>query len=167
MYFRICRFETVGQLVSLVPGLPGLWIRRAFYYMTLTEAPTDISIGFCSVFSGKKVKIGKASSIGGWCSINDCTIGEGTLIGSHVDIFSGGHQHGNSETGLTEIKADSETAVPGRLICIGNNVWIGNGATVFADVGDHCVIGAGSIVVKAIPAKCVAVGNPAKVIRKE
>lgn len=167
VYLRLCRFETVGQLISLIPGLPGFWIRRAFYYMTLPNAPTDISIGFCSVFLGDKVRIGRESSIGGWCSVNDCVIGSGTLIGSHVDIFSGGHQHGNPDTRLTDKKAGLETSISDEPVRIGDNVWIGNGVTIFAGVGNHSIIGAGSIVVKPIPERCVAVGNPAKVIRQE
>jgi len=49
---------------------------------------------------------------------------------------------------------------------IGRNCWIGNSTVIMADVGEGSVIGAGSVVVKAIPARCVAVGNPAVVIKK-
>lgn len=53
-------------------------------------------------------------------------------------------------------------------ITVGDNVWFGAGVTVCPGVtiGDNCVIGAGSVVVKDIPADCVAVGNPCRVIRK-
>lgn len=52
-------------------------------------------------------------------------------------------------------------------ITVGDNVWFGAGVTVCPGVtiGDNCVIGAGSVVVKDIPANCVAVGNPCKVVR--
>ena len=55
-----------------------------------------------------------------------------------------------------------------KTIVVGNNVWFGAGVTVCPGVmiGDNCVIGAGSVVVKDIPANCVAVGNPCKVIRE-
>lgn len=51
---------------------------------------------------------------------------------------------------------------------IGNNVWIGAGATILPGVtiGDNSVIGAGSLVTKDIPSGVVAVGNPCKVIRE-
>ena len=50
---------------------------------------------------------------------------------------------------------------------IGNHVWIGQNAAVLKGVtiGDGAIIGAGSIVTKDIPAHCIAVGNPAKVIQ--
>ena len=51
---------------------------------------------------------------------------------------------------------------------IGDNCWIGGSVTILPGVtiGDGCTIGAGSVVVKDIPSYSVAVGNPAKVIRK-
>lgn len=50
---------------------------------------------------------------------------------------------------------------------IGNNVWLGSEVMVLKGVtiGNNAVIGAKSLVTKDIPANCVAVGNPAKVIR--
>jgi acetyltransferase-like isoleucine patch superfamily enzyme len=50
-------------------------------------------------------------------------------------------------------------------ITVGQNTWIGDRAIIMADVGKHCVIGAGSLVSKPIPDYAVAVGVPAKVIR--
>ena len=57
-----------------------------------------------------------------------------------------------------------EAAAP---ITIGDNVWIGGGATILPGVtiGEDSVIGAGSVVTKDVPARSVAVGNPARVIR--
>ena len=58
-----------------------------------------------------------------------------------------------------------ESAKP---ITIGKGVWFGGGVTVLpgVTVGDRSVIGAGSVVVKDIPADVVAVGNPCKVIKQ-
>ncbi|CAF1671767.1 unnamed protein product, partial [Didymodactylos carnosus] len=56
----------------------------------------------------------------------------------------------------------------GKPITIGNNVWIGGGAIINANVtiGDNSVIGSGSVVTKNIPENVVAVGIPCKVIKK-
>lgn len=62
-------------------------------------------------------------------------------------------------------RAGWESAEP---ISIGNNVWLGGGVIVCPGVtiGDDTVIGAGSVVTKDVPANCLAVGNPARVIRQ-
>ena len=54
-----------------------------------------------------------------------------------------------------------------KPIKIGNGVWVGAGAIILPGVtiGDHSVIGAGAVVNRDIPANCVAVGNPARVIK--
>lgn len=53
-------------------------------------------------------------------------------------------------------------------VVIGNAVWMGDSVIVLPDVtiGDGAVIGAGSVVTKSIPDFCVAVGNPARVIKQ-
>ena len=51
---------------------------------------------------------------------------------------------------------------------IGNDVWIGEDAVILPGVhiGDGAIIGKGAVVGSDIPPYCVAVGNPAKVVRK-
>ena len=55
-----------------------------------------------------------------------------------------------------------------RPITIGDNVWLGGGVIVCPGVtiGDNTVIGAGSVVTRDVPAGVVAVGNPARVVRR-
>jgi len=55
-----------------------------------------------------------------------------------------------------------------RQVVIGENVWLGSNVAVLLGVkiGNNSVIGAGSIVVDDIPPYSVAVGNPAKVIKR-
>jgi acetyltransferase-like isoleucine patch superfamily enzyme len=52
-------------------------------------------------------------------------------------------------------------------VIIDKNVWIGDKVTILSNVhiGKNAVIGANAVVTKDIPANCVAVGNPAKVIK--
>jgi maltose O-acetyltransferase len=56
----------------------------------------------------------------------------------------------------------------GKPITIGNDVWIGGGTIILPGItiGNNCVIGAGSVVTKDVPDNSMAVGNPAKVIKK-
>lgn len=62
---------------------------------------------------------------------------------------------------------DNETVIA-KPIYIGKNVWVTTRCIILPGVriGDNSVIGAGSVVTRNIPANCLAVGNPAKVIRK-
>lgn len=55
-----------------------------------------------------------------------------------------------------------------RPITVGSDVWIGGNVVVLPGVtiGDGCVIGAGSVVTRDIPAACLAFGNPCRIIRK-
>ena len=62
-------------------------------------------------------------------------------------------------------RAKWEAAEP---ITIGDNVWLGGGAIVLPGVtiGDNTVVGAGAVVTRDLPADVVAVGNPARVVRR-
>ena len=60
------------------------------------------------------------------------------------------------------------TFLDDNIIRIGDNVWIGGGAIIMPGVtiGNHVVIGAGSVVTKDIPDHVIAYGNPCRVIRE-
>ncbi len=87
------------------------------------------------------------------------TIGDNAFIAPNVGIYTAGHplDAERRNQGL-------EYAYPIR---IGNNVWIGAHSVILPGVtiGDHVVIGAGSVVTKDIPSYSLAVGNPCRVIR--
>ncbi|HEY1744978.1 MAG TPA: hypothetical protein VGG18_17540, partial [Granulicella sp.] len=53
-------------------------------------------------------------------------------------------------------------------VVVGRNVWIGDGVAVLpgATIGDGTIIGANSVVTGAIPAGVIAVGSPARVVRR-
>lgn len=81
-------------------------------------------------------------------------INRNSIIGNDVKL------HGNNCIGAKDSKINSECPI------IGNNVDIGYGATIIGNikVGDNSVIGAGSLVLKDVPANSVVAGNPAKKI---
>ena len=57
---------------------------------------------------------------------------------------------------------------PSAPVTIGDHVWICSRVLILPgiSIGDHSVIGAGSVVTKNIPPRCVAMGNPARVVRE-
>ncbi len=86
------------------------------------------------------------------------SIGYGSVIGRDVVI--------RSYDGHTVVEPEYKISAP---ISIGKHVWIGQGATVLKGVtiGDGAIIAAGAIVTKDIPARCLAIGVPAKVARED
>jgi len=84
------------------------------------------------------------------------------LVASGVHIPSGASTHRIDD--LTTVIR--EQARGEQLVRIGAGCWIGEGAVVMADVGQHSVIGGGAVVTRAIPAWSIAAGVPARVIRR-
>ncbi|MGK0271156.1 MAG: acetyltransferase-like isoleucine patch superfamily enzyme [Cocleimonas sp.] len=95
-------------------------------------------------------------------AMSKISIGEGSAIAEYVSIRDQNHKFSESS------KALSLQGYSSSPISIGKNVWIGRGCFIGAGVkiGDGAVIGANSVVVCDIPARSLAVGSPAKVIRK-
>lgn len=154
-------FAGCAELLSLVPGKLGIFARRSFYRMTLDYCATDVSVGFGSLLAHPDAELHFGVYIGLRCTVGKAILERDVTIGSNVDILSGRRQHAFDRLG------EPIQNQGGRLerIRVGRNSWVGNSAVVLADIGADCVIGAGSVVVKPIPARSVAVGNPAGVIK--
>lgn len=154
-------FHHASQTLSLVPGHPGIYMRREFYRMALEACSDDCCITFGTVISHRGTRIGRRVYIGLHGNVGLCEIGDDVLFGSGVHVLSGTKQH-HIDDPDTPINAQGGVF---ERVKIGANSWIGNGAKIMADVGEGCVIGAGSVVTKPIPDFTIAVGNPAKVVR--
>ena len=154
-------FSGWSQLLSLMPGLTGIHLRNAFFRFAMQECSGDCHIGFGTIFSDADVSIGSGVYIGNYCSIGEVTIEKDVLIASHVSIMNGCHQHG---TALLDVPIRDQV---GRYqpVTIGQNTWLGERAIVAASVGQHCIIGAGSLVLHPVPDYCIAVGAPARILR--
>ena len=118
--------------------------------------------------------IGTNVSINMNCTFVDCNkieIGDNVLIASNVQIYTATHP-----VELADRLTPNWNPESGEYFCrtyalpvkIGNGCWIGGGAIILhgVTIGDGTVIGAGSVVTRDIPANCVAIGNPCRVIRK-
>jgi virginiamycin A acetyltransferase len=153
-------FPGWSQAFSLLPGGAGAYLRRAFYRFALPECGADSFVSFGTVISHATAKIGQRAYIGVSCMLGNVTLGEDVLIGSHVSIINGKEQHGIARL---DVPVRDQ---PGRWprISIGRDTWVGDRSVIMADVGKHCVIGAGSVVTKPIPDYAICCGVPARII---
>ena len=122
---------------------------------------------------GKHIFIGDKSVINDNCTMmdeNHIRIGNQVLIAPNVQFYTATHPIDYNERFVENWDENSgelffrTRSLP---ITVEDNVWIGGGSIILAGItiGTGSVIGAGSVVTKSIPANCVAVGNPCKVIR--
>lgn len=105
-----------------------------------------VNIGFHSeIFSGSSV-----------------TVGRHGLFAAYTYLVGGGHSFEKADVPVLE---QARTSVG---ITVGENVWLGTGAKVLDGValGDHVVVGANAVVTEDLPAGAVAVGVPARIVRR-
>jgi acetyltransferase-like isoleucine patch superfamily enzyme len=115
-----------------------------------------------TTFSQVGARIDARSYVGPGCVIGWAHIERDVLVASGVQITSGSQTHGvNDPTVAIRDQEGTRT-----LVRIGEGTWIGSSAVVMADVGRHCIIGAGAVVTKPIPDLVIAAGVPARVIRQ-
>ena len=145
---------------ATVPGGIGDYLRGAYYHLTLRAFDLSSRISFGSFFAHPEASIGKNVYVGSYCILGRVAIGDGTLLASGVQMLSGGRQH------MRDTEGQAFSGGEFVQLTIGSNSWIGAAATVMADVGSRTTVGAGSVVTKPIPDDCVAVGNPARVIKE-
>ena len=115
-----------------------------------------------------QLTIGDGCSFGAFNHItctNKIKIGNNVLVGKWVTITD--NSHGNTDINSLKTKPSRRPIVSKGPVIIGNNVWIGDKATILAGVtiGNNAVIGANSIVTHDIPDFAIAVGNPAKILK--
>lgn len=154
-------FPGFSQLMSLCPGQSGIYLRRAFYQWVLPACGADVCISFGTVFSHPTARIGKSVYVGVYCVLGDVTLENDVLLGSHVSIINGNRQHGIDRLDMPVREQPGEWP----RVTIGCDTWIGERAVIQADLGQHCVIGAGAVVTQPIPDYGIAMGVPAKVVR--
>ena len=154
-------FGLWAQLMAVIPGPPGVVVRRAFYRLTLDECHRDVYIGFGTIFTHRHARIAQGVFVGAYALIGCAVLRRGCLIGSKVSLLSGG--------GLHELRPDGTWSATDptrrRQIEIGEHAWIGEGATILADVGAQTMVAAGAVVSTPVPARIMVAGNPARFVR--
>jgi serine acetyltransferase len=155
-------FDFFAQAFSLIPGMIGSYARACFYHQTLKKSYLDLDSCFGSFVSKIETTIGRKAAIGVRTTIGLADIGDGTIVANNVTVLSGRRQHNFDNTSESILSGPNSF----ERIKIGRNCFVGDHTTVMANIEDHSIIGAGSVVVKDIPENVVAVGNPARVIKQ-
>lgn len=157
LYLRQC---THVGLFAVVNGRPrvsnaGTLIIGQRVLIASTVVPTELK-----VFKGGTLEIGDSTFINYGCSIQatgQVRIGRHCLLGMYSIIL---------DNDFHQIENHNMRPQP-RPVVLEDNVWMGNRVIVLPGVtiGHDAVIGAGAVVVKDVPPRSVAVGNPARVVK--
>lgn len=151
--FRFPRAEiTIGRQVT---------INSSFWsnFLGLYQRTIIVAKGNGKIHIGNKVGM-SGCTIYAWDSID---IGDYTIIGANVKIVDNDFHPISPE----ERRTDDYSHVAHRPVKIGQNVFVGMNTLILkgTEIGDNCVIGAGSVVCGKFPENCVIAGNPARVIK--
>lgn len=98
-------------------------------------------------------------------AINNIIIGDGVLTGKWVTITD--NSHGKLEESQAQVMPISRPLFSKGPVVIGNNVWIGDKATILpnTNIGEGSIIAANAVVTKDVPPFSLVAGNPAKIIK--
>lgn len=178
-----------AALQMLIPAnehRPRLWVRLFLNPLKHKRGKGSIVRGMTrmDVFPFNQFSLGAGSLIEDFSTINngvgDVHIGDRTIIGLGNTVI-GPVQIGNDVMFAQNVVVSAmnhgyeDINVPPskqkdiiKQIIIEDEVWIGANCviTIGVTIGKHSIVGAGSVVTKDIPPYCIAVGNPAKVIKK-
>ncbi|MGC4848794.1 acyltransferase [Micromonospora sp. DT15] len=141
---NVGRFATHGDNFTFDPD-------GVYTYETI-EVGSNVDLGYRPVIMAARSRI---------------RIGDNVMFGPEVTIRGGNHRIDRVGVPMIAVEKDPADGQLDRGVTIGDDVWVGTRAVILHGVaiGRGAVIGAGSVVTRAVPPYSVAAGNPARVIR--
>jgi acetyltransferase-like isoleucine patch superfamily enzyme len=141
---------------------PGCWLLTH----EPPSAPPDAPGRTPAAAGGGRLEIGDGTSIAGYCVFSAAAsirIGRKVLFARNVYVAD--HRHGFERTDLPVIE---QPLADTRPIVVEDGAWLGQNVVILpgVTVGRGAVVGANSVVREDVPARCVAVGAPARVVRE-
>jgi acetyltransferase-like isoleucine patch superfamily enzyme len=161
-----CKLNNIGYKKNVYIGLTNKIVNNGKLIISenvIIRPGTGLYVNKGSSLSiGPNTEIGRGSTI---ASHSEIIIGEGVLTEPYVFIADYNHEYVDPNK---HIYLQGESIEENTLLSIGEGTWIGTNVVIVGNVkiGKQCVIGANSVVTKNIPDYCVAVGAPAKVIKR-
>lgn len=157
----------ISQIICLIRhlfflGKTSKKIRGKLFNLITNNTAYNINVQRNVRFSSN-ISLGNNSGIGeGSLLQGPIDIGSNVMMGEEVFIYT--TNHANSDTSIPMIMQGNEQP---HKVTIGNDVWIGSRVTILPgrNIGDGCIIGAGSVITKDVPNYSVVGGNPARIIR--
>ncbi len=159
-------FGSIGSSVFIfsplqIDGAKNIFIENGVHigYKTWLAALPQTGEASC------KLEIGEGCSLGNFNHIyatHSIILGKRVLTADKVYISDNLHEYRDIETAIKD-----QPIIQKKDVSIGDGAWLGENVCVIgASVGKHSVVGANSVVTKDIPDYCVAVGIPARIIKR-
>lgn len=155
-------FAGCAQWLAIVPGRPGMFLRRAFYRRTLARCGAHLYVNFGSFFTHRVAEVGERVYVGHYALVGAARLGDGASIGSRASVLSGTQLHEPGVDGRWTPYDPSKL----QFVTIGEHVLVGEGAIIMTDVGPRSLVAAGAVVSTPVPSGIVVAGNPARFVRK-
>lgn len=174
-YLKLIGVEVGTRFV--IYGIPHIFSRKRGAIkignkLTLnsTQRSNPIGLNHCCIIrtltSNATITIGNRVGMSGATLLarEKITIGSNVLLGANCTITDSEHHSLNV---VDRVSGDSSSILTSPVY-IADNVWLGMNVIVLkgVSIGENTIVGAGSIVVKSLPANVIAAGNPAKIIKK-
>jgi len=158
----LVHFPFLTDMLGRFPFTPGWKLRRAVYARILPRIGQNVILHPGVVLEDPRTSFGEDVWVSHACYLDYAIIGDHVLVGPHAVILAGRHPH---QAERLDIPIKLQPNNPKQPVSLGNGCWIGANATVMADVGHDAIVGAGSVVTRAVPPLAIVAGNPARVLR--
>ena len=152
-------YRSISELLSGIPGMLGVLLRRLWYRTMLPTCGARLFVDWGAVLRSPRSVIGDNVYVGIRSWISEVSIGSDVMLSGPCIVTSGRHTHGVSRD-----RPMREQPVALTAVHIGDDVWVGSGAIIMADLATGTVVGAGSVVTKPTEPYSIVVGNPARKI---
>ena len=155
--------EGSTQALSLIPGVLGQYLRRAFLARALDGGcAATATIEFGTIFSQAGARLDDYAYVGPRCHLGLVHLERDVLVAAGVHIPSGAHTHGTADPSVPIREQPGSR----RLVRVGAGAWIGSNAVVLADIGCNTIVAAGAVVTQPLPDGVIAAGVPARIVRE-